>query len=131
VNVHDTANEKKLSINTRTVRASQIIELAGELDIGTVGEFREQLEHTVIESGQQLVLDLAGVRFCDSSGLTALLVARTQALTSQGRLALTAIPTRVARTLQVAGLEPVFSIHTSTDDAIADWERHGSDSSDS
>jgi anti-sigma B factor antagonist len=42
---------------------------AGEIDIGTVSILSEHLGHLAAKRPQRLIIDLAGVRFIDSSGL--------------------------------------------------------------
>ncbi|WP_408997152.1 STAS domain-containing protein [Streptomyces europaeiscabiei] len=51
----------------------------GELDHTNAAEPRELLSRLTLEPGRRLVLDQAGMEFCDSSGLTALIAARNQA----------------------------------------------------
>ena len=41
----------------------------GEVDMGTVGQVREQLEHVTASGARRVVLDLRGVTFLDSTGL--------------------------------------------------------------
>jgi anti-sigma B factor antagonist len=41
----------------------------GEVDIHTVGQIREQLEHATATGATHVVLDLGGVTFLDSTGL--------------------------------------------------------------
>jgi anti-anti-sigma factor len=41
----------------------------GEVDIGTVGQIREQLENATASGAKHVVLDLGGVTFMDSTGL--------------------------------------------------------------
>jgi anti-sigma B factor antagonist len=41
----------------------------GDVDIGTVGQIREQLENATASGAKQVVLDLGGVTFLDSTGL--------------------------------------------------------------
>ncbi|MGW6486753.1 alpha/beta fold hydrolase [Streptomyces sp. NPDC055056] len=61
--------------------------------------------------GQLLVLDLARLDFCDSSGISALLSARSWAIQHGGRIALAAVPGNTARILGIVGLDQVFAIH--------------------
>jgi anti-sigma B factor antagonist len=54
--------------------------LAGELDLATVDVLGEHLDRVVAGRPPGVVVDLAGVTFCDSSGVNALVQARTTAL---------------------------------------------------
>ncbi|WP_342751775.1 STAS domain-containing protein [Streptomyces cahuitamycinicus] len=60
--------------------------------------------------GQCLVLDLSGLAFCDSSGITALLAARQHALAAEADVVLAAVPANLMRVLILVGLDRVFTL---------------------
>ncbi|MFJ6076489.1 STAS domain-containing protein [Streptomyces sp. NPDC093065] len=72
----------RLTIYVRTGTAGAVIELTGELDHHTASAAQATLPAIELQPGQQLVLDLAGVTFFDSTGITVILAARNHALTS-------------------------------------------------
>lgn len=83
--------------------------VAGEVDVISAGQFREYLSGTLNLRPASLTVDLGGVTFLDSTGLSALVYARQRA-GDEG------IPFRVAdpqpqvrRLLDVTGLLPVFT----------------------
>ena len=53
--------------------------LHGELDIATGDDFEEQVARVFTDRPQELVVDLGGLTFCDSSGIDVLLAARETA----------------------------------------------------
>jgi anti-anti-sigma factor len=63
-----------------TVDGVHIVHLSGELDMVNAEALRAKL-HDI--AGSTVVVDLADLRFCDSSGLAALLGAR-DAITAEG-----------------------------------------------
>ena len=66
--------ENRVSTEALTVR------LSGELDIGAREHFEEMIERRLAEEGlRELVVDLNGLSFIDSSGLRMLVQAKTQA----------------------------------------------------
>jgi anti-sigma B factor antagonist len=75
------------------------IVLGGELDIATAPGLVRRLV-PVAETGGYLLLDLAGVNFCDCSGLSVFLRLRRRAISAGGSLCLTA-PTAAIRRLIV------------------------------
>ncbi|MFD5112081.1 STAS domain-containing protein [Streptomyces sp. NPDC058391] len=103
-----------LTTSTRPVPDGMVIELAGELDFVTAARFRETLQQLTLRPGQRLILDLGGLAFCDSSGITAFLAARNLALAVQADIALAAVPPHTARILGMVGLDQVFPIHPDT-----------------
>ncbi|MFD3517436.1 STAS domain-containing protein [Streptomyces sp. NPDC058657] len=75
---------------------------------------RTSLAQVTIGAGQLLVLDLAGLEFCDSSGISAFLSARNLANEQGGDIALVAVPANTARILGITGLDQIFTIHPDT-----------------
>ncbi|MBV1938586.1 STAS domain-containing protein [Streptomyces sp. BV286] len=110
-----------LSLHIRTAPAGAVIEIAGDLDHHTAPEVRAALPGLDLLPGQQLVLDLGGITFCDSSGITALIAARNHALACDAGIALAAIPDRVSRIFRIVGLDQVFPSHLTVQAAQAEW----------
>ncbi len=90
----------------------------GELDVGTAPGLGEELT-PLAEVGRDLVLDLAGVRFCDCAGLSLFLRVQRQATAAGGSLHLTAPTVQVRRLIVVARLSDVLSVTDRTADVIA------------
>ncbi|MGJ5830031.1 STAS domain-containing protein [Streptomyces ossamyceticus] len=61
-----------------------------------------------LRPGQRLVLDLAGLTFCDSSGITALIAARSHAHAAEVDIALAAVPAHTLRILRLVDLDQIF-----------------------
>ncbi|WP_051809221.1 STAS domain-containing protein [Streptomyces sp. NRRL S-378] len=76
----------------------------------TAVALRERVTALTLGPGQCLVVDLAGLEFCDSSGLTALLVAHNHAHAARADIVLTAVPTHTQRVMRVVGLDQVFTL---------------------
>ncbi|MBL1288704.1 STAS domain-containing protein [Streptomyces sp. NPDC057067] len=111
-----------LTLHTRTTPAGAVVELAGDLDHRTAPEVRAALPRLGIRPGQQLVLDLTGITFCDSSGITALIAARNYALAAEATIALAAVPDRVSRIFRIVGLDRVFPTHPTAQAAQDSWQ---------
>ncbi|MEU2619406.1 STAS domain-containing protein [Streptomyces sp. NPDC007157] len=110
-----------LSLHTRATAAGAVLELAGDLDHHTAPEVRAALPGLALRPGQQLVLDLSGITFCDSSGITVLIAARNHALAADAAIALAAVPDRVSRVFRIVGLEQVFPTHPTAQAAEVSW----------
>ncbi|MFB6811460.1 STAS domain-containing protein [Streptomyces sp. NPDC056387] len=69
-----------------------VVRLAGEMDIDRAEDFRQALDAVLSDTQRPhtVVIDLHGLSFCDSSGLNALLNARTTAAESGQTLYLAA-----------------------------------------
>ncbi|SDD24766.1 STAS domain-containing protein [Streptomyces prasinopilosus] len=100
-----------LKITARDAATGPLLEIAGELDYTSAPELRELLATLTLRPGQRLVLDLAAMEFCDSSGLTALIAARNHAHAARADIALAAVPPRTLRVLRIVGLDQVFPLY--------------------
>lgn len=76
----------------------RVIRLSGELDIASVPAFEEALEAT---DTQNVVVDLRGLTFMDSTGLRAILVAAKSAASSDVGFALVQGPPHVHRVFEI------------------------------
>ncbi|MFF3444214.1 STAS domain-containing protein [Streptosporangium sp. NPDC002721] len=101
----------RLRVTTHDTGTGPTLEVAGELDFHTAPQLREALRSVAPLPGQRLVIDLAGLITCDSSGITVLLVARNRALEAHAGITLAATPDHLARVLRIVGLDQVFAIH--------------------
>ncbi len=100
-----------LRITIRNATTGPVLEIIGELDHSTAPQLRDVLNALILRPGQRLVLDLAGMEFCDSSGLTALIVARNHAQAAHADIALAAVPAHTLRVLRTVGLDQIFPLH--------------------
>jgi anti-sigma B factor antagonist len=94
-----------------------VIAVTGELDMSTAPDLTDVLA-AAIEGGEaNLVLDLAGLEFCDSAGL-AVFVGAHNRLHSTGRRLVVAGPTEaVARVLDLSGVSQVIPTTTDLEEA--------------
>ncbi|MFF8997172.1 STAS domain-containing protein [Streptomyces achromogenes] len=104
-----------LKITTRDAATGPVLEIFGALDYDTAPRLRELLATLALRPGQRLVLDLGGVEFCDSSGITSLIAAHHHARAAQADVELAAVPARILRTLRIVGLDQIFVIHPGGD----------------
>jgi anti-sigma B factor antagonist len=96
-----------------------IVAVDGELHVSTAPEFSGALA-TTIESGRVLlVLDLTGVTFVDSTGLSVLLNALRRVTRAGGRMALVCSNPTVLRLFEITRLDTTFDIHAGADAALA------------
>lgn len=97
-----------------------VLSLSGELDIATTAELsRCMAEAIAVTTPPRVVVDMKGVAFCDSSGLSVLLSALAGAEAAGGTLVLSDLHPRIARVLNVTGLIRRFRVHDTVQEAIA------------
>lgn len=93
--------------------------VTGELNLYTSGTFRAAVRNAADDGHPHLILDLAGVPFCDSSGLSSLIMLHRWAGENDGSLTLAAVPDRLARLLQVSGVDQTMTVHPTACEALA------------
>ena len=67
---------------------------------------------------KNIVLDLENVRYCDSSGLSAILVANRLCKNANGTFVLTGLQTAVERLITISQLDTVLNITPSLEGAV-------------
>ncbi|SDD66108.1 STAS domain-containing protein [Actinokineospora iranica] len=83
--------------------------IRGELDYMTAPDLTAALGSLRLHSGSTLTLDLAGLGFCDSTGLSVLLGAHKRMASLGGKLTVSAIDPNLARVLTITGLAHLFT----------------------
>jgi anti-sigma B factor antagonist len=97
---------------------SVVLRVVGELDISTANALREAVGPR-LAPGARIVLDLSGLAFCDSTGLSVLVGFHKRLVAGGGRLELYAPVPRVLHLLTITGLNRVFGIRAAGDEPTA------------
>jgi len=87
-----------------------VVRLAGELDMATAARALDALRATDLSAVRSLVVDLADVSFCDSSGLRLLLHLRQAMVEHGGGFDAVGAHGIVASTIDVTGLTEVLHV---------------------
>jgi anti-anti-sigma factor len=94
-----------------------VVSLAGELDLYNAEEVRRALLDACAGEPDALIVDLAQVRFIDSTALGVLIEARSRLADRSGfRLAAPGLEAR--RALEVSGLDRHFLVHDTVAEAL-------------
>ncbi|MFG1642498.1 STAS domain-containing protein [Amycolatopsis sp. NPDC049252] len=102
---------------TRTEPAGPVLAFTGELDAATAPTALKAIQALTPHRGEQLVVDLSALAFCDSSGISALLAARNLALAADAVIALVGVPRQLQRSLKLIGLDAFFPAHATIEAA--------------
>jgi anti-anti-sigma factor len=89
---------------------TELVAVAGELDLSNASELRRLVDDALGQDRTRLVVDLTEVTHLDSSGLAALISAHQEADARGGRLVLVLASPHVRRTLEVRGLDRLFTM---------------------
>lgn len=107
-------------MSVRTGRGCTVLEVRGELDMATSPQLRQALMRLVEAGDRQVVVDLGGVGFMDSSALGALVETYKALRAVNGRLALAAVQPAVRSVLAVTSVDRVIKVYDTAQAAEAD-----------
>src|SRR6201989_1572992 len=96
-----------------------IIAVSGEIDVYTAPKLRERLISLVESGSYQLIVDMEGVEFLDSTGLGVLVGGLKRVRAHDGWIDLVCTQSRMLRIFRITGLNRVFSIYDTVADAVA------------
>ena len=96
-----------------------VLAVSGDLDIHAASALRDGLAPLLDGGHRRLVVDLQEVQFLDSTGLGVLVGAMKRARHGGPAVELVCTRAPTLRVLHYTGLDRVFRIHASLDDALA------------
>src|SRR6266545_4762130 len=80
-----------------------VISLAGEVDLYTAPEFKQQLLEVIGQGAKDVIVDFTNTTFIDSTTLGVLVCSDRN----------------ITKIFEITGLDRVFTIHSSRDEAVA------------
>ncbi|WP_041831792.1 STAS domain-containing protein [Actinoplanes sp. N902-109] len=100
----------ELSITMEQAPDEVVFHLAGEIDVLTVTQLSAMVNDLLQDPPTRIVLDMAGVTFCDSQGLGTLVVLSRKAQHARAVLALANVGDFLMRVLDITGLRSALMI---------------------
>jgi len=94
-----------------------VMSVEGDVDIFAASEFKEHLFHCIDQDARNVVIDMSGSQFIDSTGLGVLVSAvkyargKTMAIVCNGDT--------LGRIFSIVGLDKVFALHETLPEALA------------
>ncbi|WP_203993833.1 STAS domain-containing protein [Sphaerisporangium rufum] len=95
-----------------------VLHVTGDLDFHGTPLFYTRVDGVGTAGSPCMVLELSGVRFCDSAGLGALVYAFNRMKAANGRLVLVAVPQSLRRRLRISGLESHFAFRDTVQEVL-------------
>jgi len=108
-----------LSLDVAERNDYTVLAVHGEVDVYTAPRLRERLVELVSQGKHQIVVDLEGVDFLDSTGLGVLVGGLKRLRSHDGDLTLVCTQPRILKVFEITGLTKVFAIHESVEAATA------------
>ena len=94
-----------------------VLAVKGEVDVYSAPRLREKLVELVSQGHRQIVADLEGVDFLDSTGLGVLVGGLKRLRSHDGDLSLVCTQPRILKVFEITGLTTVFRISSSVAEA--------------
>ena len=104
---------------TRGPARPAVVTLPAEIDISNAERIGEELCAAFAPGVRVVIADMTATRFCDSSGISILVLAHRKALTNKAELRLVAAATAVLRALTVVRLDHLLPVYSSLAEALA------------
>ena len=105
-----------------------VISLAGEVDLYTAPEFKQQLLEVIGQGGRQVIVDFTNTTFIDSTTLGVLVGGVKRLRTNDGQLSLVCSDRTITKIFEITGLDRVFAIHPTREEAVAALDSAGAPS---
>jgi anti-sigma B factor antagonist len=113
------ANVASFQVEAITAGECAVLRIAGEIDMYTAPDLRQQVIHLVDSGTRHIVADLRGVDFLDSTGLGVLVGSLKRLRQRRGSLSLVTSSGRILQLLVITGLTNALALHASVLDAIS------------
>lgn len=97
----------------------QVIAVRGEIDLFTAPELKSALTDAIEAGRNGIVVDLSETTFLDSTALGVLIGTVKRLRTREGRLTIANTDENIAKTFEITGLDQIFTIRGTRDEAIA------------
>ena len=96
-----------------------VIAVRGEIDLFTAPELKQKLTDAIEGGKSRIVVDLTDTSFLDSTALGVLIGAVKRLRSRDGALVIVNVDQNIAKTFEITGLDQIFTILATRDDAIA------------
>ena len=107
-----------MKISVRYVGHAKVVEVAGDVDLGTSPVFRRTLFET-LPLAPKLALNLEAIKYIDSSGVASLVETLKASRDVGSRLILIGLSASAREVLQLSRLLKIFEIYDKEEEALA------------
>jgi anti-sigma B factor antagonist len=107
-----------LQVSTEPVGDATVVRAVGELDLHTAPALQTELD-TVIEARPRLlVVDLSGVEFMDSTGLSVIVSTVAALRATAGELRVVSASDRITKVFTLTGVDQQVGLFATVDEAV-------------
>ena len=97
---------------------SYVISLAGEVDLYTAPEFKQQLLEVISQGAKNVIVDFTDTTFIDSTTLGVLVGGVKRLRPNEGQLSIVWNDRNITKIFEITGLDRVFQIHNTRAEAV-------------
>jgi len=109
-----------LTIESRTPSETTcILHVEGEVDVYTSPRLKQEIVKQAESGTKRLIVDLSKIEYLDSTGLGVLIGGLKRFREAEGNLALLGPGMRILRIFEITGLDKIFDIYQSEEEAAA------------
>jgi anti-sigma B factor antagonist len=109
----------RLETSTRELDNHKVLDVSGEIDVYTAPQFKEAVNQVINDGQLNLIINMAGVTYMDSSGFGTLLSATKRLRPEGGNVNLVACNSAIDRMLRITRLNTVFGTFATIEEAMA------------
>jgi anti-sigma B factor antagonist len=106
-----------------TQAGTVVVTFPGEIDMANAAGVRADLTAAFDAGAAVVIADMSGTRFCDTSGIHALVVAHKRAQASGTAFRVVVRPGEVRRVLEIVRLDSVLALYPRLDIALLDGDQ--------
>ena len=102
-----------------------VIALAGEVDLYTAPEFKQQLLDVIGKGAKNVIVDFTNTTFIDSTTLGVLVGGVKRLRSNDGQLSLVCSDRNITKIFEITGLDRVFTIYPTREEAVDQLQASG------
>ena len=102
-----------------TGERTAVVVVPGDGDLHTAPVLRAEARTAMTQGARHLVLDMGGVDFVDSTGLSTLIVLLHATQDAGGSLRVACVPERLVRMVTMTGIAELLPVHETVAEALA------------
>lgn len=108
-----------LQVGKESVGSATVVKADGELDLHTAGVLDEALQEAVRAQAPLIIVDLSGVDFMDSTGLSAIVAAVAGTREYGGDLRVVTATGKITKVFALTGVDQQVGMFGSRDEALS------------
>ena len=115
--VAEPATGSRVQVRHRSSSDGDVLSVTGELDLATAAELERRMHDLEHDGFERLALDLRGVTFMDSTGLTVVIAAELRARQHSREMEIVTAPGQVRRLFELVGVDHQIAFASGLADA--------------